>query len=455
MYIKYVYVKERCYKNLIIEKMFNCYGKIRFLSCLLIVVYLLSCENLSSDSTLKMIKVNDTKLSNFKSNVYQYIVEVTNDVNEIRVDAVTNNSYSKVKITALDPNEEELSVKGSLVSGLLTGNNIIYLNVEAEDGNKDIYKIIVTKIPSENADLSELKISEFNLDKAFNADSLQYIVEIGFEISSLEFNLKASSGAATIYISANNSSDHSLHVDNGVIEGFTTGKNVVIVTVTAESKKNNKTYIIYVNKALSSNPELEALSIQGVEFDREFIPGNFEYNAEVSAIKSNIIIQYSSMHHSTVVQIKATDLNEKNLNVEDNSISLFTGVNKIELLCISEDKSKTLTYKIFVNKLPSSDATLSNLSITGVQISPIFEPPKTDYSAYLDEKTDNVLIVATLSCERAKLNISADLNKGNSVTIDNNNRISNIKSGKTKIDLQVIAEDNVTEIVYSLVLVKK
>ncbi len=132
---------------------------------------------LDGDCTLNSLVIEGAKLdSEFSSDKTEYTATVESTVNSLKVDAVANSANATVTVSG---NEN-----------LVTGENIITVTVEAENGDINEYKITVTKAPEGNSDstLKSISLSVGILSPAFSPDRTEYIVYLPYEIE--EINLE-------------------------------------------------------------------------------------------------------------------------------------------------------------------------------------------------------------------------------------------------------------------------
>lgn len=120
-----------------------------------------------SDPTLKEITLSDGNI-NFKSDVYNYTVNVEYKVDKIKIYATPNNEKSKVTIDG----DENLKV----------GKNKFKITVEAENGSKNVYTITV------NRKSSGYKLSSNNYIK----DLIIKGYDINFKKNIYEYNINTS-----------------------------------------------------------------------------------------------------------------------------------------------------------------------------------------------------------------------------------------------------------------------
>ncbi|MBO5476607.1 MAG: cadherin-like beta sandwich domain-containing protein [Clostridia bacterium] len=125
-----------------------------------------SSQTLNSNNYLKYLQISEEGLTpNFTRNVTDYSIAVGENVNSIQVLARAEDSNARVEITGHESISE--------------GDNKIQIKVTAQNGYYRIYTITVTKTKDKdksNAYLENLIIENFNLDKAFQSEVLEYSI---------------------------------------------------------------------------------------------------------------------------------------------------------------------------------------------------------------------------------------------------------------------------------------
>ena len=117
----------------------------------------------SSDFTLKHLSISEGKID-FKNDKFLYEVTVDNAVSKIEVEAVPNSDKAKVEIQNVD----ELRI----------GENTIKVVVTAEDGTVGTYVIIVNRKEKLSSDATIKNLEVIGYDLAFQADVLEYELQI-------------------------------------------------------------------------------------------------------------------------------------------------------------------------------------------------------------------------------------------------------------------------------------
>lgn len=215
----------------------------------------------SSEARLRDFGIRPYDFTGFKSNIYEYSVEVPNDVTEVTVYAI--------------PKDDKATKTGEGKISLKEGDNIAKVVVTAEDGKTTKeYTLTITRTPSEqpaenptdttgettptedpNATetpdntetedtfgLESLSIKNFSISPKFSTDEYEYTVGVTEDLSSLEIEAKANKENATVEILGN--------------ENLQQGENTITILVTDSETEQTATYQIVVNK--NSNAEVVA-----------------------------------------------------------------------------------------------------------------------------------------------------------------------------------------------------
>ncbi|WP_405176090.1 cadherin-like beta sandwich domain-containing protein [Paenibacillus sp. FSL H8-0261] len=362
----------------------------------------------SSDATLRDLTLSGVRLSPaFASGTLTYTANVANDVTSTTVGATKNDGTATVSVG--DLGSKSLSV----------GKNIITVNVIAEDGStKKKYTVEVTRAASSDATLSDLSLSGVTLSPTFDEDTLTYVSSVTNDVKS------------TIVAAATNDEAATISADDLGSKSLSVGKNIITVTVTAEDGSTKKEYTVEVTRAASSDATLSDLSLSGVTLSPTFTSGTLAYTANVANdVKSTTV---SAAANDETATISADDLGSKSLSV---------GKNIITVNVTAEDGSTKKEYIVEVTRAASSDATLSDLSLSGVTLSPTFTSGTLAYSANVANDVKSTTVSATKNDGTAT--ISADDLGSKSLSV-----------GKNTLTVNVTAEDGITKKEYTVTVTR-
>ena len=218
----------------------------------------------SSNAHLSKLQINQEGLTpNFNKNKTSYAVTVGENVNDLKVTAVAEDSKSKVAISGN--------------TGLKNGDNKVYITVTAQDGTKKVYTITVTKTGDANKSnsyLQNLIVENAILSPEFSKEVFEYDCgTVGKSVETLKILAFGENENVKIDITGN--------------DKLSEGDNKIIVKVTSEDGTTTKEYVITVKKDSSiveENNIEEINALQDTDNDDNF------FNKLFKKIKNNWLV---------------------------------------------------------------------------------------------------------------------------------------------------------------------
>lgn len=218
----------------------------------------------SSNAYLSKLQINQEGLTpNFNKNKISYAVTVGENVNDLKVTAVAEDSKSKVAISGN--------------TGLKNGDNKVYITVTAQDGTKKVYTITVTKTGDANKSnsyLQNLIVENATLSPEFSKEIFEYDCgTVGKSVETLKILAFGENENVKIDITGN--------------DKLSEGDNKIIVKVTSEDGTTTKEYVITVKKDSSiveENNIEEINALQDTDNDDNF------FNKLFKKIKNNWLV---------------------------------------------------------------------------------------------------------------------------------------------------------------------
>lgn len=218
----------------------------------------------SSNAHLSKLQINQEGLTpNFNKNKTSYAVTVGENVNDLKVTAVAEDSKSKVAISGN--------------TGLKNGDNKVYITVTAQDGTKKVYTITVTKTGDANKSnsyLQNLIVENAILSPEFSKEIFEYDCgTVGKSVETLKILAFGENENVKIDITGN--------------DKLSEGDNKIIVKVTSEDGTTTKEYVITVKKDSSiveENNIEEINALQDTDNDDNF------FNKLFKKIKNNWLV---------------------------------------------------------------------------------------------------------------------------------------------------------------------
>ena len=301
---------------------------------------------------------------------------------------------------------------------LLVGDNVVTVMVAAADVvTTKTYRITINRPGTANAALSDLSLSGVSLNEPFGtAAEDAYTADAANSIDSTTVTATPEQSNATVDIMPRDA-DPAM---DGHQVALTPGSNTIIVTVTAGD--NTREYTVTVTVP-SSDATLQTLELSGITLSPAFDPATTGYTAEVL----NTV-------ETTTVEATATHPNAAVVGTGDESLTL--GDNTVEVTVTAEDGTTTMTYTVMVTvTVPSSDATLETLDLSGITLSPAFDPATTTYTAEVEYTVETTTVVAMTA------------HPGATVEGDGPQSLS---EGENTISVTVTAEDGTSQETYTV-----
>ena len=360
-----------------------------------------SASQKSSDNTLKDLSVPGYTLSPaFSKDNLDYTLKVPNDATKIDVKAITNDEKSSVKVVGN--------------TDLKVGENVVTVEVTAEDGSKKTYKITVTReeekknepVLDSDATLSKLNVGDYTLSPAFNKNKFSYSITVPSNVDNLTVQAIASSSKAKVTISGNSN--------------LKPGMNCITITVTAENGNKN-TYTVNVTKKKASSSSnsgtKEEQKKSNANYLESLVIGNGEISPKFDKNMSNY--EVTVPYESNKLDLTYTASDKAKVEVIGNKDFKVGETTAVTIKVTAEDGSVRI-YTLNVKRSPlKSNNDLSDIKIDGKKLDDNFDPDNLNYKLTVDGNTDSLDVEAIAKNPNAKVEITGNKNlkEGNNVVM--------------------------------------
>lgn len=201
----------------------------------------------------------------------------------------------------------------------------------------------------------------------------------------------------------------------------------------ANGKNDEETSV--ENNTSSNNTSKDNANLDIMRLGHEGINPDFNKN-----IEEYYLVVGENVNNIDVTAIPEN--REASVEITGNK-NLVSGINKIEIIVTSQDKSKTKKYVINVTKTDNAESANSDLAILAVEnysLTPEFSSNVTNYSIEIPNNINEVNILAVPN------------NIDSSVKVVGND---NLKFGENNIEITVIAPNGITQKTYNLRVYKR
>ncbi|WP_256718280.1 cadherin-like beta sandwich domain-containing protein [Paenibacillus borealis] len=369
----------------------------------------------------------------FNTNQADYTMEVANAVTTAEF-TPTAALGASIKVNGVD----HPSGTPFLITGLAAGNNKYLIEVTAQDGvTKKSYSLVILRAPSDVADLSGLTVSSGTLSPAFNNNETGYSVEVANEVSSLELTPKLLDAAASLVVDGN------IHIDDtAYTKNLNVGLNTVEIVVTSQSGVRVKTTLVNIIRKASSNADLSSLVLSEGIVDPSFDKNQTGYGVTVANSIAQLTITPTPEDANAEVSLSGNVA----VNAQPRLVNLQVGVNEFNILVKAQDGITSKNYVLTIVREASSDADLTNITLSGKTLSGGFDRGTSTYYEYVSNNVTSMAVAATTSDEQATYTING-LESAGGVPIP-------LNVGENVVTVVVTAADKVTTKEYTVTIVR-
>jgi len=395
----------------------------------------------STDATLSNLTISSGTLSpGFSSGTTSYTDSVSHATTSITVTPTHNQAGATIKVNGTIQTS-------SIASGpinLSVGDNIISIIVIAEDGiTTNTYTVTVTRLPSADATLSNLTISAGNLNPTFSIGRTSYTANVANTINLFAVTPTAHEPNATIKV--NGISVSSGYQSSGI--SLAVGNNTITIVVTAQDGTTTDTYTLVVNKSSappSTNSKLNSLTISTGTLIPAFDNSIALYNDTVDNGVTSITVTPTTVDPNATIKVNGNTVSSGN---PSNPVNLNVGINNATVVVTAQDGITSSTFSILISRLPSTDATLSGLTISRGLLTPSFNFNRYSYSSTVPYNVSSITVTPTHNQTSATIKVNGILTTSGVPS----NPIS-LNIGVNTIIVKVIAQDNVTVDNYTIIV---
>ncbi|TCM98992.1 S-layer family protein [Paenibacillus sp. BK033] len=301
----------------------------------------LSQLNLSAGSLLPL----------FSSGTTSYAAEVSNSVASTTVTPTSAEAHSTIQVSVNGGTGESV-ISGTASSNLplAVGDNLIKVQITAQDGSTVKTYSISLHRRSSNADLSGLSLSAGNLEPSFNSSTTEYDVKVPNAAASLTFKPKLADSLAAVEWQIGSGSYIGLadNTDSPEIP-LQEGLNILHIKVTAD-EGNAKTYTIRIERQ-SSNAKLSGLTLSAGTLNPAFAENTFAYDTSVDYTVDSITLKpvVAESHATAEISLNQGAYTSLASGVNSVPLHLNQGSNTIQIKVTAQNGAEQL-YSIIVNR---------------------------------------------------------------------------------------------------------
>lgn len=283
---------------------------------------------------------------------------------------------------------------------------------------------------SNNANLSGLTLSSGTLSPTLSSGTTSYTASVTLSVNSITVTPTVSDVDATVTVD-------SAPVTSGTASGainLSVGANPIPIEVTAHDG-TKKTYTVTVTRA-SDDASLSGLTLSSGSISPTFASGTSGYTASVANGVNSITVTPTVSDGNAAVTVKGMPVAS---GTASNAINLNVGANAIPVVVTAQNGTTTSTYTVTVTRAPSSDASLSGLTLSSGSLSPAFASGTANYTTSVANGVGSITVTPTTNEGHATVTVD-----GAAATSGSASGAIHLNVGPNAIPIVVTAQDGTT-----------
>jgi hypothetical protein len=221
---------------------------------------------------------------------------------------------------------------------------------------------------------------------------------------------------------------------------------VLLITACGGSSTSGKKVPGY--NLLSSSALLSDIALSEGVLTPVFQPGIQFYKAEVSSLQSSLTITPTLYSDGAAITVNGSSITS---GAESDPVSLVSGINRVSLKVVAENKKDITEYTIEIIRLPgiSTNAYLVDLVPSDGTLTPMFRKNLTDYTLEVADSVNYISITPLAAGVNAIIEVNDTIVETNTPSGD-----IELTSGLNIVNVKVTAEDTSNIINYQIAVTK-
>jgi len=320
----------------------------------------------------------------FKRSTTQYSVDLTSNITSVTVSAQPAVSGDSVTINGVATTSRVITLGPA---GSTTPVSIV---VSESGSNSRTYTVLLNRAGlAGNNSLLSLSVSPGTLAPTFDANLLSYTVDVANNVASVMVTPTLQDQAATVTIDGQPVA--SGQAQPVALNGAGT-ITLINIVVTAQNG-TEKTYLVTVSRGISSNANLQSLTISPGTLSPPFSAGTVGYSVEVASNVSSVVFTPTPQDMNASMTVNGLPTNSGQArSIQLNNPGSPTFIN---IIVTAENQVSQKNYVVVVTRAALGDNNLSTLTVTPGSLIPSFAPNTTDYAVNVATNVTEVTISAT------------------------------------------------------------
>jgi hypothetical protein len=353
---------------------------------------------LTGNNSLRSLSVSPGPLEpGFNPNTLSYEASVASNVTSMRVTPTLDDPAATMTVNGQPAGSGQAQTIPLQGPGLST---IVTVAVTAQNGSQKPYTLVVSRAAlGGNNNLQRLTVSPGRLNPSFSATRTSYTVNVGGLVETVNVTATEADSNATITINGqptNSGQARSISLRPA-------GSSTEIQVIVTAQNGSQKPYSITVDRAaLSSDNNLEALTVTPGSLTPSFTSGNLTYTAEVATGVTSVEVAATKSDPNAVITGSLPNQGRATIPLDG------PGTSKTVSIIVTAPDGSHKTYTIIVTRLaPSTDNNLSSLTVSAGTLNPGFSAGTLFYTVGVASSVDSLTVSATKSDPNAVMSSSS------------------------------------------------
>ncbi|CAI6081944.1 cadherin-like beta sandwich domain-containing protein [Cohnella sp. JJ-181] len=390
--------------------------------------------NVSSNANLGSLSLSGTTISPaFDAGVTSYTASVESSRTSIVVGASVQSGAASLTINGQAPSG------GQQIVNLAYGDNEITLVVTAPGGSNRVYKVTVTRQLLNN--VSVVFPGESGIDIDFNSTTAPAPLSIPSGSSNLTLVVPVTGPELDIAVNGQNVEPEPMfmaartvlpnQISWRYIIPLTEVTNKIVIQATLDGII--KSYTLFANRTMSNETAVKNLTATGADGATTYevvSAGNGSWTVKVPSETAAVRLKIDTINETAKVLLGG---NEYASGAEIPYTIINTSV---PFRVRAADGQTVKDYSITIQRMASSNASLSGLSLSAISLTPEFDSGKTSYAASVGNAVARVTVTATAANSAATITVN-----GATVQSGSASGAIALSAGSNQITVEVTAQD--------------
>jgi hypothetical protein len=333
----------------------------------------------------------------FKGSITQYSVDLTSNITSVTVSAQPAVSGDSVSINGLATTSRVITLGPA---GSTTPVSIV---VSESGSNSRTYTILINRAGlAGNNSLLSLSVSPETLVPTFDANLLSYTVDVDNSVSSVMVTPTLQDPAATVTVDG-------LLTASGQAQPVSlngAGSITLINIVVTAQNATEKTYLVTVSRGISSNANLQSLTISPGTLTPPFSAGTFGYTVNVASSVASVVVTPTLQDATAIMTVNGTATNSGQARtITLNAAGAVPSNTFVNIIVTAENQVSQKNYIVVVIRAALGDNNLSALTASDgastLTLSPTFTSNTTAYTVNVATDVSSVNVSATKAAAAA------------------------------------------------------